>query len=642
MLINSWGSAEELEFTLRDSDPTVLAADLPRTKLAADALRHRRTALLFSDVDGGIEQLDRRSVADLDVRNIQDAVAAGRGRDYATVQPEPEDMAMLLYTSGSTGHPKGVIYCHISVGQALMHMMLAGFLPLEFSGPIELRGGATSEAGLVTVPLFHATGLFSGFLLPCAVGQKVALLRKWDAETAMQTIQTEKITIIATVPAVLKDLLTHARFDDFDLSSITRVAAAGAATPAGLPELLRDRLGIENRSSGYGMTETTSVCATMSGPVFDFKPMAAGIISPIIDLRAVDSAGNVMPTGSDGEIQLRGVTITPGYWQRDDLTEEAFTPDGWLRTGDLGNVDADGFLHITGRIKEIVIRGGENIAPAEIENVAYRHSSVKEVAVFGVPDDVMGEELVMVFHPQAGSALTEDELRAAHGQGTAIVQGAQIRCTDRRTTTTQRQREDSPAGAAQRLRRQLVDTTTRREVSMNIRRVVTGHDEHGKAVIVDDGVVKPTTVALTPTAYHELWRADSPPTLPDAGTNAPKTTFFPPVGGYRFFLFTFPPGENSADLEGVDIEAGLRELQEKLPGVLETNELDQPGMHTTDTVDMEIVISGEIVLELDDGIETTLRAGDVNIQNGTRHRWHNRGTEPAVMAVAMVGLPRTT
>ncbi len=412
VLINSWGSAEELEFTLRDSDPTVLAADLPRTRLAAEALRQRRTALLFSDVDGGLEQLDPRSVADLDVRNIQDALAAGRGRDFAIVRPEPEDMAMLLYTSGSTGHPKGVVYRHISVGQALMHMMLAGFLGLEFSGAIELRGGATTEAQLVTVPLFHATGLFSGFLLPCAVGQKVVLLRKWDAVTAMQTIQNEKVTMVATVPAILKDLLTHPRFDDFDLSSISRVAAAGAATPAGLPELLRHRLGIENRSAGYGMTETASVCATMSGPVFDLKPMAAGIISPIIDLRTVDSAGNVLPSGSDGEIQLRGVTITPGYWQRDDLTEEAFTPDGWLRTGDLGSVDADGFLHITGRIKEIVIRGGENIAPAEIENVAYRHSSVKEVAVFGVPDDAMGEELAMVCHPQAGSALTEDELRA--------------------------------------------------------------------------------------------------------------------------------------------------------------------------------------------------------------------------------------
>ena len=177
---------------------------------------------------------------------------------------------------------------------------------------------------------------------------------------------------------------------------------------------------------------------------------------------------------------------------------------------------------------------------------------------------------------------------------------------------------------------------------MNVRRIVTGHDEHGKAIFVDDQLVEPTTVALSSTTYHELWRADSTPPFSDAGTNGPKTTFFPQLGGYRFFLFTYPPGDASADLEGVDIEAGLRELQEKLPGVLETNEYDNPGMHTTDTVDMEIVLSGEIVLELDDGVEKTLRAGDVSIQNGTRHRWHNRSNQQAVIAVAMVGASRAT
>jgi long-chain acyl-CoA synthetase len=411
VLINSWGSSEELAFTLRDSDSTVFAADLPRTRLSAEMLRDTGMPVLFSDVDGDAEQLADEVAAYLDVRRIHDILATGRGRDYETVQRAPEDMALLLYTSGSTGHPKGVIYRHLAVGQALMHMMLVGFLNLEFSGPVELRGGATAEAALVTVPLFHATGLFSGFLLPCAVGHKVALLRKWDAETAMQMIQTEKITMMSTVPAILKDLLTHPRLGDHDLSSVSRVASAGAATPAGLPELLKDTFGIENRATGYGMTESASVCATMSGPVFDLKPMAAGIVSPIIDLRVVDPHGDVLGSGQDGEIQMRGVTVTPGYWHREDLTRETFTTDGWLRTGDLGCVDADGFLHITGRIKEIVIRGGENISPIEIENVAYRHPSVKEVAVFGVDDDAMGEELVMVCHPQPGRSLGEDELR---------------------------------------------------------------------------------------------------------------------------------------------------------------------------------------------------------------------------------------
>jgi long-chain acyl-CoA synthetase len=409
--INSWGSAEELQFTLANCGAAVLAADLPRAQLAVDALATSRIPLLFSDIDGPVTDLPSQVASRLHVRRIRDATASGRGRDYALATPLPEDVALLLYTSGSTGTPKGVIYRHIAVGQAMMNMFLVGFLSMELGDSVELRGGATVEAQLVTVPLFHATGLFSGFLLPCAVGQKVAMLRKWDPDAAMRVIEREKITMLSTVPAILKDLLTHPRLEEFDLSSVSRVAAAGAATPSDLPGLLRRRLGIVTRSAGYGMTETAAICAAMSGAVFDLNPLACGLLSPIIELRIASTDGAVVVPTEEGEIQLRGVTVTPGYWQRDDMTREAFTDDGWLRTGDLGHLDDEGFLHVTGRMKEIVIRGGENISPIEVENIAYRHPAVKEVAVFGVADDAMGEELAMVCHPQAGAALTEDDLR---------------------------------------------------------------------------------------------------------------------------------------------------------------------------------------------------------------------------------------
>lgn len=409
--VNSWGSAEELEYTITDCGASVLAADSTRAGLAADFVGRNSIDVLFSDVESAFGDLPAAVVAKLRINRIEDVIAVHRGRQYQAGAPLPEDVAMLLYTSGSTGRPKGVIYRHIAIGQAMMNMMLWGALTMALSDGLEPRGAATGEAQLLTVPLFHATGLLSGFLLPCMVGHKVALVRKWDAETAMRIIATEGITAITSVPAILKDLLTHPKLGDYDLSSITRVAAGGSATPADLPDLLRDKLGIVARAAGYGMTETTGIGSAMSGPLAELKPLSSGILSPIIECRGADSSGAIVEPGQEGEIQLRGVTVTPGYWQRDDLTAEAFTADGWLRTGDIGHVDDDGFLHITGRIKEIVVRGGENIAPNEIEDAVYRHPAVKDAAVFGVPDDVMGEELAMVCQPRPDAILTEVELR---------------------------------------------------------------------------------------------------------------------------------------------------------------------------------------------------------------------------------------
>jgi long-chain acyl-CoA synthetase len=409
--VNSWGSGEELAFTLLNSEATVLAADLPRTQAALNTLAAARIPVLFSDVDGDATALPRLASSQLQIRAIPDAVASGRSRPYTLARRAPEDSAMLLYTSGSTGHPKGVVTRHVAVGQVLHNMMLAGYLSVELAGSTPAPGSLLPQSHLVTVPLFHVPGLFGGFLLPAVLGQKVVLLRKWSAQTAMALIEREKVTMLSTVPAILKDLLTDPRLGEYDCSSVSRAALAGAATPADLPGLLSDKLGVTGRASGYGMTESGSVGAAMSGPVFDLKPFAAGIISPIIELRVVDRRGHALPIGVEGEVQLRGVTVTPGYWRMAELTRGAFTDDGFLRTGDLGHVDDDGFLFITGRLKEIVIRGGENMSPVEIENVAYRHPCAKEVAVFGVSEEIMGEELAMVCHRQPGTTLTEAELR---------------------------------------------------------------------------------------------------------------------------------------------------------------------------------------------------------------------------------------
>jgi mannose-6-phosphate isomerase-like protein (cupin superfamily) len=173
---------------------------------------------------------------------------------------------------------------------------------------------------------------------------------------------------------------------------------------------------------------------------------------------------------------------------------------------------------------------------------------------------------------------------------------------------------------------------------MEIRRIVTGHDEEGKAVFVSDEMVAPVTLALLPgNEFHRLWGADSTVTFPDDGSRPDAERYFPPVAGFRFGFFTIPPDDGAGAPADLDFEAALAELEEKLPGLAEHLEPEHPGMHTTATIDYGVVLSGEAVLELDDGDKVTLRAGDSYIQNGTRHRWSNKGSVPAVIAVTLIG-----
>jgi long-chain acyl-CoA synthetase len=403
--INSWGKTEELVYALTDSGSGVLICDPPRLGLIEDALEE--LGIIVIVVDAPVEKSCEGRL-----KRFEDFVGAGRRREYEIAELGPKDSCVILYTSGSTGFPKGVLHRHIALCQSLMNMLFLGYLLMELEGVREYRGGAERETPLLTVPLFHATGLLAGFLLPLHMGQKAVMMYKWDTVKALELIQEEKITGLSSVPAVIQDLLRHPQFDDYETSSLMRIGAAGAATPAGLPELIREKCGEPSRSAGWGMTETLAVGSTMSGAVFDLSPDSAGIVSPIVDLRFLDVEGEAGASAAGGEIEIYSVCCTPGYWQKPEANAQTFDDERWMKTGDIGQVDEDGFLHITGRLKEIVIRGGENIYPGEIEQAVYELQQVKENVVFGVPDEAMGEELAMVLYLIEDEPLSEEALRA--------------------------------------------------------------------------------------------------------------------------------------------------------------------------------------------------------------------------------------
>jgi long-chain acyl-CoA synthetase len=406
--LNAWWTADELDYALGDSQPTVAVVDAERAERMGDAAARHGTALLVVRAgDAALPAGARRWEAVVPPR-----VAAGAR--LPDVEIGPDDDATILYTSGTTGRPKGAVSTH----RAVIHGLLS-FGCRQAADRARRPGGGTTpgeapevapSAGLIlVVPLFHVTGLIPVMLGSFVTGAKLVMMYRWQPERALELIERERVTSFIGVPTQSWDLMQSPRFDEFDTSSLVSVGGGGAPMPPQMVDRL-DRTFARGRPSiGYGMTETNAYGPGSSGPDLVRKPSAVGRWVPTLQVEIRDPDGRALPLGGVGEIWFRGPHLIRGYWHRPDDTAETIV-DGWLRSGDVGRVDDEGFVYVEDRLKDMILRGGENVYCAEVEAALYEHPGVHEAAVFGVPHERLGEEVAAAVLPVAGAVVTVDDL----------------------------------------------------------------------------------------------------------------------------------------------------------------------------------------------------------------------------------------
>ncbi|KYC29073.1 Acyl-CoA synthetase (AMP-forming)/AMP-acid ligase II [Sterolibacterium denitrificans] len=408
--LNSWGQREELLHGLTDSAPRLLFCDAQRlAHVAADLAALRLPAIV---VDAG----ENLPAGVADYRTVLDA--APTGASLPAIDIASDDLAMIMYTSGTASLAKGVVSTHRAMCQGIVNMEYFGALFVMTSPE---RFGAMMAAGfemttLMAVPLFHSSGLHAQFLSALRTGRRIVIMYKWDVGAVLEIIAGERITQLSASPAMMLQLFGDPRFDRSDTRSLAWVGFGGGMAPDPLLDLVARKKPQAMAGIGYGLTETNGPSNAATGEAFAWKPRSNGPTSPIFDVRIVDENGRTLPQGARGEVWIRGITLMQGYWNRPEATREVLQ-DGWLHSGDIGYFDEDGFLYIVDRIKDIVNRGGEKIASAEIESVLLQHPAIAEAAAFGVSDDGYGEALAVAVHLRPGMSLTAEDVRnhvAAH------------------------------------------------------------------------------------------------------------------------------------------------------------------------------------------------------------------------------------
>ena len=408
--LNAWWTGPELEYGLSDSGTKVLICDGER----AERLRSHYPSLDLAGV------LVARADSDLVEPEEDFAAVLGDVADGVQLPPvdiDPDDDATIFYTSGTTGSPKGALGTHRNICTNVMSLAYGGMASaMRKSGGGEVDAGALAaaaaeQATMLSVPLFHVTGCHAFMLGSFAFGFKLVIMHKWDPERALELIERERVTTFGGVPSMVWQVLESPSLATRDISSVQNIGYGGAPAPPELVRRVNELFPGRTPSNGWGMTETSSTVTSNSGVDYTRKPDSVGPPLPICDAKIVDGDGSEVALGETGELLVKGPNVVKGYWNKPEATAETFV-DGWIRTGDIARVDDEGFIYIVDRAKDMVIRGGENVYCAEVEAALFEHPAVTDCAVFGIPHQILGEEVAAVVQLKPGAAATQEELQA--------------------------------------------------------------------------------------------------------------------------------------------------------------------------------------------------------------------------------------
>jgi long-chain acyl-CoA synthetase len=419
--MNAWWTPEEMRFGLTDSRPKVLIADDERVERVLGVLDDLRSAQPLQLVT--VRYTGELPADAVRWEDVVDPATAPASLPAADI--DPDDDACIFYTSGTTGFPKGAQLTHRGSVHNLLHLaFMAAVAALAAAkagapAPGAARSGADGQPAqnvfMAPTPLFHVTAN-NCLLHPATIsGSRIVLTYKWDAGRALELIEREGVTNFSGVPTMSRELLMHPDWERRDTSTLLGMGGGGAPLQPDLVDKIDKSLSGGAPSTGYGLTETHGIVTANSGSLYVAKPASCGRVVPTLDAKLVDELDHEVAAGETGELCVRGSVVIKGYLNRPDATAEAIR-DGWFHTGDVARIDEDGFVFIVDRIKDMVLRGGENVYCSEVEAAIYENDAVAEVAVFGIPDDRLGEIVGAAVVLAPGRQLTEDELRAQLGE----------------------------------------------------------------------------------------------------------------------------------------------------------------------------------------------------------------------------------